>query len=178
MRVTWPLHQRSPDPCTEGHLTLAPKVTCPPKTTFTGYREANLPKCTYHTFRVPTSWPSWSFIDINQKAGLNLFLCAEFCEIPLFSFWCLQKFIGFLLVGKAHPIRIKYQFLSRISKRYASNQQRLGKWKSRDRPFKKSDKFKRNSKCLIIVSMRMYSRSNAAYLKSSIERRNSSFLST
>ena len=43
--------------------------------------------------------------------------------------------------------------------------------KSRDRPFKKRDKFKRNSKCLIIVSMRMYSRSNAAYLKSSIDRR-------
>lgn len=38
-------------------------------------------------------------------------------------------------------------------------------------PFKKQDKFKRNSKCLIIVSIRMYSRSNAAYLKSSIDRR-------
>ena len=38
-------------------------------------------------------------------------------------------------------------------------------------PFKKRDKSKRNSKCLIIVSIRMYSRSNAAYLKSSIDRR-------
>jgi len=37
--------------------------------------------------------------------------------------------------------------------------------------FKKRDKFKRNSKCLIIVSIRMYSRSNAAYMKFSIDRR-------
>ena len=46
-----------------------------------------------------------------------------------------------------------------------------GKIKEIKGPFKKRDKFKRNSKCLIIVSMRMYSRSNAAYLKSSIDRR-------